>query len=268
MKGIPALIVAAGLGIVGFVLNFVYLSPASQQRDSVYFIFVKRGVTINRGDRLKAEDLQTVGIPREQAASLLGHVVSCKGENDLGGVEHQTVCRTLSEGSPLLSDDLRTPVQDTLELGKNEGVVWIPVDAKNFIPSLVTPGDIITFVVAAAARPSVPTPAARNDAGHGAAPAKEELTPTPDPDSVAQEPPGPTEHIGPFTILDVGNRLSSPEVFTAAHLQPQQTNVIGIRVRMVDKRMDDPLAKKLQDRLFETNYHTAFVIVSHKEGGR
>ena len=48
---------------------------------------------------------------------------------------------------------------------KTRGTLWISVDAKNFIPSLVTPGDTITFVVAAAPWPNVPTPAARNEAG-------------------------------------------------------------------------------------------------------
>ena len=50
MKGIQALIVAAGLGIAGAILNFFYLFPASQERDPVYFIAVRQGRTINRGD--------------------------------------------------------------------------------------------------------------------------------------------------------------------------------------------------------------------------
>ncbi len=33
MKGIQALIVAAGLGIAGAILNFFYLFPASQERE-------------------------------------------------------------------------------------------------------------------------------------------------------------------------------------------------------------------------------------------
>ena len=72
MKGIQALIVAAGLGIVGALLNFFYLLPTSHERNLVYFIAVKRDRTINRGQRLKAEDLETVGIPLEQARSLKG----------------------------------------------------------------------------------------------------------------------------------------------------------------------------------------------------
>ncbi len=158
MKSIPALIVAAGLGFVGVVLNFFYLSPASQQRDSVYFVAVKRGATINRGERLKVENLETVANPRERAASLMGHTVACTGENDFNSVRDLTTCRTLSEGALVWRDDVSTPVQDTVLLGKDEGDVWISVDAKNFIPSLVTPGDTITFVVAAAPRRMCPRP--------------------------------------------------------------------------------------------------------------
>ncbi|MGO8691284.1 MAG: hypothetical protein ACLQLG_16810 [Thermoguttaceae bacterium] len=269
MKSIPALIVAAGLGFVGVVLNFFYLSPAAQQRDSVYFIAVKRGATINRGERLKIENLETVAYPRERAASLMGHTVACTRENDFNSVRDLVTCRTLSEGALVWRDDVSTPVQDTVLLGKDEGDVWISVDAKNFIPSLVTPGDTITFVVAAAPpRPNVPTPAARNEAGRGAAPAGEALSPVPDAEAAPPEPVGPTEEIGPFTVLNVGNRLSSAEVFAAAHLQPQQPNVIGLRVKVTDNGMDR-LAKKLVDRLYQTNYHTVAVILhSRKEGGR
>ena len=55
MKGVQALIVAAGLGIVAAILNFLYLFPASQEHEPVYFIAVKQGRTINRGERLKTE---------------------------------------------------------------------------------------------------------------------------------------------------------------------------------------------------------------------
>ena len=72
---------------------------------------------------------------------------------------------------------------------------------------------------------------------------------------------GPVEEIGPFTILNVGNRLSSADVFNAAHLQQTNANIIGIRVSLTDKRWDDRTAKKLVERLFETNFASVAVIL-------
>ena len=152
MKSIPALIVAAGLGFVGVMLNFFYLSPAAQQRDRIYFIAVKRGATINRGERLKIENLETVAYPRERAASLMGHTVACTTRKRFqrrpgpGHLPHPFRRR------PGAARRREHAGARTVLLGKDEGEVWISVDTKNFIPSLVTPGDTITFVVAAGRR--------------------------------------------------------------------------------------------------------------------
>ncbi len=269
MKAIHALIVAVGLGLVGAILNFSYLLPASQEHDIDYFIAVKPDATVNQGTHPKAEDLETVPIPKGHAGNLRHIAVLCQRKDDLGGVEHMTVCRTLTGGSLLLNSDLNTPPGE-LDLGKNQGDMWICVDAKNFIPALVAPGDTISFIVAAPPRSSVPTPAVRNDPGHGAAPGGEGVAPIPDAEAAAAaEPAGPTEEIGPFTVLNVGNRLGTPQEFSAAHMQPQQPNVIGLRVALADKRMDDRLAKKLVDRLCETNLRIVAVILhSRKEGGK
>ena len=68
------------------MLNFVYLSPASQQRDPVYFVAVNAGATINRGERLKTEDLETWGFHGSGSASLMGRRGFCTGEGDFNGV--------------------------------------------------------------------------------------------------------------------------------------------------------------------------------------
>ena len=98
MKGIPALIVAGGLGIVGAILNFVYLLPASQERDLDYFIAVKRGVTVNRGTILKAKDWRRWGFQGAGGQSR-GHRGALRGRERRSGAEHKMVCRTLTGGS-------------------------------------------------------------------------------------------------------------------------------------------------------------------------
>ena len=71
---------------------------------------------------------------------------------DLHTVEGEPVCRMLSEGSILKQDDLHTPPQE-LNLAKGQKLLWIPVDTRTFVPSLVVPGDMVSFLVW---RPPVP----------------------------------------------------------------------------------------------------------------
>ena len=141
-----------------------------------------------------------------------------------------------------------------------------------FVPSLLTPGDTVSFLVPAKVGPGVgrPTPAARGRAETGSdTPGGEPLSPSPDASSLPPEPSGPMEEIGPFTVLDVGNRLSSEKVFSGAHLQQTHANIIGIRVGLTDNRLDDRMAKKLLERLMETNYASVGVVLhSHKDSGK
>ncbi len=218
---------------------------------------------------MKAEDLEAVAIPKERAASLLGHAVRCNGENDFSAAEHQVVCRTLSDGSLLLQDDLKTP-RDQLELGKNQGVIFVPVDTKAFVPSLVTPGDKVSFLVSVPPRANVPTPARHGDAekGGGAeASESESLNPVAEADPGLSAQSGATEVIGPFTVVSLGNRLSSADVFKAAHVAAEQPSVMGILVKLEDNRMDDR-TKKLWDRLKETNFRSVGVILHSRKDAR
>ena len=109
---------------------------------------MKPDVKIARGERLKAEDLVKLGIPKQAVGNLKEYAVLY---DDLHTVEGAPVCRTLAEGSLLLQDDLRTPPQD-LDLGKGEEAMGIPVDTRTFVPSLVSPGDLVSFIVAAPTR--------------------------------------------------------------------------------------------------------------------
>ena len=88
-----------------------------------------------------------------------------------------------------------------------------------------------------------------------------------DPDSAAAAPSGATEILGPFTVLSVGNRLSPIEAFNKAHIPHEQQNVLTIRVTLEDNRVDDR-AKKLLDRLHETNYRSVGVILYSRKDAR
>ena len=63
---------------------------------------------------------------------------------------------------------------------------------------------------------------------------------------VSSAPPaeGPTEIIGPFKILALGNRLGKTEVMKAAKIPQVQENVIMVSVKVVDNELE-PKAQKL-----------------------
>ena len=95
------------------------------------------------------------------------------------------------------------------------------MDTKAFVPSLVTPGDKVSFLVSVPPRANVPTPGptrrcreGRRCRGVGVGIAEPRCGGRPG--LWAQS--GATEVIGPFTVVSLGNRLSSADVFKAAHV--------------------------------------------------
>lgn len=205
MKGIHGLIIAIGLGIAGALFNWMYLSGKASQEVMETFIGIKAGKTVNRGEALRDKDLVQVRIPRRFAGNLKDFAYLY---SDKGAVVDRKVCRNMTGERLLLKDDMKTPLRE-LELEEGESVMWIPVDTRAFVPSLVKPGDEVSFIIN---RAGVPTPAIpgqpRNEADDGR----------------------PVETIGPFTILALGNRLGSTDVMRAGKMQQMQENVLAIRV--------------------------------------
>jgi hypothetical protein len=247
MKGIHALIIAAGLGLAGAIVNFAYLSSRAREIETVEFIGIPRDASIARGDKLTVERLEKVRIPRALAEGLKNYAVLWSA---VGTVENYPVCRTLSGGSLLLQDDIRTPPPE-LDLGPGDEVRWIPVDSRRFVPSLVVPGDMVSFEVASLhlASPLSPDPE----------------KPASGPDSVIESiPKGPTEVIGPFKVLAVGNRLGTPEVMRAAKISQLQEGVLGIRVSP-SVTGERELANKLRDRLQATGFRQVGIILHSRK---
>jgi len=223
MKPLYGLILAIGLGIAAAIFNFAYLNLRSRDIDKVEFIGVKPGATISRGDRLSwKENLAPVGIPVGSVGNLDSFAIRWE---DRQTVEGMNVWRTLSNSALLLRDDLRTPPQE-LKLGKSERALWIPVNNRRFVPSLIVPGDLVSFIVTKSSHRR-PTPAAWQRPGTDADPAIE-----PEPETSPPPPAGPTEVIGPFKILSLGNRLGSAEVMQAAKIRQVQENVMTISAKV------------------------------------
>jgi hypothetical protein len=246
MKGMHGLILAVGLGVVGAICNWAYLASRASQEEMVGFIGIRGGRTVNRGQPLRDEDLTTLEIPRRWVGNIKDFAVPI---GDKGSVLGQPVCRTLIGECLLLRDHLKTPA-DKLDLEEGEDVWWIPVDTRAFVPSLVKPGDMVSFIVS---RPVGPTlavpPGARRP---------------PPPDDESAKPSGPVETIGPFKVLALGNRLGDPEVMKAAKQPQVQENVLAIRVsnRVAGER---ERAEKLWGLLQATNFRQVGVTLHNKK---
>jgi hypothetical protein len=220
MKGIHALLVAAGLGVVGMLFNYAYLSKASQKLETVSFIGMNQDV--NRGEKLKQEYFVEVAIPVSNVGNLKEYVVLYQ---DRTTVVNVPVWRTLKKGSLLTRDATEKTPPQSPDLKEGERLEFIPIDVRTTVPSLIVPGAMVSFRVA---RPEgVPTRAVRGDAGSA--------DPAPKPGDAARTPEmapagGSSEVIGPFKVICIGNRLSSAEVMTSYKLPQLQENMLGIRV--------------------------------------
>ncbi|MGA2259463.1 MAG: hypothetical protein ABSG53_32715 [Thermoguttaceae bacterium] len=240
MKGIHGLIVAAVLGVAGAAVNFYYLNTEAQKKDMIAFIGIKKGVIIGRGDRLTDDKLVAVEIPKNHVGNLGDYVFLWR---ELIGVKGRPVWRTLdsktdtdTEGVLLLRSDVVEPPPKDLELGKGELAEGIIVP-RNFTASLVKPGSMVSFRVATLAPPG-PTPASKSAAAPttAAASGTANITGAAEPEPKPEEfqstplPTGPSEIIGPFVVVSIGNRLSTPEAQKGAKIAPVQENVLNLRI--------------------------------------
>ena len=207
MKGLTGLMVAIALGVGAGVLNWFYLVRQSQRAETVAFIGIHADQYVGRGEQLRNEHLVAVSVPREALGNLREFAVLDAARATVVG---QAVARPIDGGRLLLQDDLDTP-PPKLALGEDERIMWIPVDSRSYVPSLITPGDMVTFKVARMA-PASAAGSADPETGRPPAPA------------------GPVERIGPFRVLSVGNRLGSAEVMQAAKIPQMQENVLGISI--------------------------------------
>lgn len=244
MKGIQGLIVAAGLGVLGAALNWIYLSEQSKGSAFDYFIAVNSSTVIHPGEPIKEEHLMRVDVPKAHSENLKEMVYLWQ---DLSTVVSTKATREYRGGEFLLRSDYRTPKPE-LVLKNNERLIWVTVDSRAFVPELVDPGDEVTFIVPL---PPAPTPAgAASVLPEGAVePIRVEAPPTGDPDL-----------IGPFKIGSLGNRLGTIEVMRAGGQSPTQERQIGIIVRWEANGLE-PNAKRLQERLQRVNFANVSVIL-------
>lgn len=264
MRGIQGLVVAVGLGICGAFFNWIYLNTRSQQMAMEEFVGIRPKTVVERNDLLTRDHLVPVPIPREAAGTLREFAVLYSARQSVIG---HAVTRTIPGGSLLLVDDLRTPPLE-LNLGQGpdkagqpqERAMWVPFDTRSFVPSLITPGDLVSFLVQ---RPNSPSAAASRPAAVKGDP-KAALVPVAAPS--ASEPVAGTEVLGPFKVLSVGNRLGSVEAFRAARLSQAQESVLTISVTIDPSGNLDPKAQRLWDLVRASNFQRVGVLLHPKKG--
>ena len=245
MNGKIALPIAAGLALAGAALNWIYLTNKAQQLEKIEFLCVAPGVTIRPGDRFTEDKLAPLAIPKNNVGENLRKEAILFA--DRGTVIGMAAVRVHPEREILLRQDLKTPPL-TLALNKDKEVaIWIPVDTRTFVPSLVSAGDLVSFMVG-----GVPTPALPPEADGGG---EENGATSPMPSR-----PGNAELIGPFKVLSLGNRLGSTEVLKASGLPQMQENVMTISASIEGGQLD-PKAQKLWKLLQSSGFRQVGVVL-------
>lgn len=204
MKGSYGLIVAAVVGVLGAVLNWIYLQNKTRDVESVSFLGLRDDVTVEPGEPFKATDFAEVRIPRKNAGDLHEYVHLY---SDMPTVEGYSPTRLYEGGQLILRQDLRTPPADIAFKNKNQRMVTIEVDPSKFQASLYNPGDQIDFMVPVMNR------GGQIVGGGNGQPFKR-------PDDI--------EVIGPFTIAHIGDRLGSQGAALAGRARTGRENTVGI----------------------------------------
>jgi hypothetical protein len=249
-----ALIVAAVLGLAGAGLNYFYLSEKARDVEKIAFIGIREGAIIHPGDRLAESHFVPIAIPKANIGDL-SHVAV--RYSDRATVEGMPAVRLYTGGELLLRSDLRTPPPELALNRENERAMWIPVDTRTFVPSLVNPGDSVSFLVG-----DVPTPA-NPDREYNVDGSLVEGSPADDSSETVLPalPAGSrAELIGPFKVLSLGNRLGSAEVHKASGLPQLQENVMTISVTVQGDQLDTNAAK-LWNLLRQSGFRQAGVVL-------
>ncbi len=272
MKGIHGLILAIGLGLVGALCNWFYVHRIATGSRPELFVGIRPDVAINAGDVFTEEMIEAVPIPEDRVGSLIDKAVLWKNKETVIGMK-ATRNYARASGEILLVQDQRTPPPE-LKLRPNERAMWVPLDTKTIVPSLLVPGvDQVSFLIPRYA--AVDSASASDDD----APPVTSGVPAPSPMQASRlarsaraaqtAPTGEFEQLGPFTVLAVGNRLGSTEVFRAARGAQVQENVMAVLVNVHPlegggEQLDEK-AKTLWNRLRQANFQGVGILLHPRE---
>lgn len=270
MRGIQGLLIAIGLGICGALFNWIYLSTRTREMVMDDFVGIRPKIVVQRNEILTPNHLVPVPVPREAVGTLKDFAIPYSARQSVVG---HAVTRSIPGGSLLLNDDLRTSPTE-LSFGHSdkdgesrERAMWVPFDTRALVPSLITPGDMVSFLIPrSGTRPAQgragPTPA--KTAPAGPVPAADGDATAPIVPIIAPgtaDPAGTTETLGPFKVLSVGNRLGSVAAFAASRGRQSQENVLTISVTVDLAGQLEPKAHRLWELLRASNFQQVGVML-------
>ncbi|MDC0307777.1 MAG: hypothetical protein P8M30_01800 [Planctomycetaceae bacterium] len=220
MRGLPGLLIAVGLGIVGAICNWYYLSRQASQMEKVAFVILNGDAQLNLGDRFRDDHLTKVELPSNNLGNLQEVGILWREKASIIGL---AATKAYRGNEILLWQDLQTPSERDFSelLAVNEVARWVPVDSRSFIPERVSPGNLISFLFPRTS--ATPTPGNSNNPSLQTA--------------------GSTI-IGPFRILSLGARTGDRDPRQAYTRSTGQENLIGISVKVTEGSLD-PEAEKL-----------------------
>jgi hypothetical protein len=174
----------------------------------VSFLGIREGTKIKVGDVLLESHFAEVPVPARYADQLKKFVFLYR---DKGTVTRIKAIREYAGGDLVHREDYKTPEQE-IALKPDERMVWVAVESRAFVPSLVNPGDQITFVFPQPGLGAVEA----GVAGAGSA----------------------SELIGPFRVGALGTRLGDVKVSQAYSAGRSEERQIGIIVRVEGGKLE------------------------------
>lgn len=240
------LALSIGLGVVAAILNWLYLIEKGKGVAGEAYVGVADGARIRRGDSFSDSQLVSVEIPKNRVGSLAQFAIRYEDRQTIIGM---AATRNYEDGELVLRADLKTPPPELELQSETERAMWIPVDTRTFVPTLVMPGDQVSFIVTTGPTLAVRPPDPNSDDPESAPP----------PPATAM-PGNKVETIGPFRVLSLGNRLGSAEVMRSAGIPQLQENVMTISVTQLNGQLDAK-SQKLWSLLRETDFRQVGVLL-------
>lgn len=239
MKGVPGLLIALALAIVGGLCNWFYMAQKTSELELVNFVGVAEG-GIKRGEVIQSTQLTAIPIPLRYALRIKA---AAPTYGDISTIVGMTAYRDFLGGEIILTQDLQTPPNNDMkrDLAADEVAIWVNVDSRGFVPQFFSGGDEVSFIV----------PAAGGRLASSDGP----------PLSSADQP---TEVIGPFHILALGNRRGTADRASAAGMSAASEGVLAIRVKKISENQLDEKAQLLLSRL-RLSGNQALGLVMHSE---
>jgi len=228
MKGLMGIWIAVALGVLGAFCNWFYIAQEAARFERELFIAISDSRVINPGDKFTDSDFVPLPIPKGSVGSLEKAAVKWA---DLRTVVGLMATRAFEPNQILLQSDLEQPPAPDVQsnLGPGEMAMWVPMDTRSVVPSLLKAGDYVSFIVPTGLQ--TPTPVGSN----------------------GPRPAAAQHVIGPYRVLAMGNRLGTAAKLKAYGNSVTQENMMAIAIKIDAAGELDAAGQELTSAVKVTN---------------